>query len=104
MNDTDFKNTLIKALQLDKTPMADKPTVLSTLLKSNIYIEYTSLFTRREWNTYSAFLHIQVPVENYELMKKVNRNFYRLQLKFSAGRMIIFSQILRLVLLSQNMK
>ncbi len=70
MNDTDFKNTLIKALQLDKTPMADKPTVLSTLLKSNIYIEYTSLFTRREWNTYSAFLHIQVPVENYELMKK----------------------------------
>ena len=70
MNDIDFRNTLIKALELDRTPMADKQKVLSTLLKSNTYIEYTSIFTRREWNTYCAYLHIQVPVENYELMKK----------------------------------
>lgn len=70
MNDIDFRNTLIKALELDRTPMADKQKVLSTLLKSNTYIEYTSIFTRREWNTYCAYLHIQVPVENYELMKR----------------------------------
>lgn len=69
MNDIDFKNTLIKALELDKSPMIDKAEILSTLLKSNAYIEYTGLFTYREWNTYRAYLHIQVPVENYELIK-----------------------------------
>lgn len=70
MNDIDFRNTLIKAIELDSRPMSDKPKILSTLLKSNTYIEYTSIFTRREWNTYCAFLHIQVPVEGYELIKR----------------------------------
>lgn len=70
MNDIDFRNTLVKALELDITPISEKPKVLSTLLKSNTYIEYTSIFTRREWDTYCAILHIQVPVENYELIKK----------------------------------
>ena len=70
MNDVDFRNTLIKALELDSHPMRDKAQILSTLLKSNTYIEYTSIFTRREWNTYCAFLHIQVPVESYEMMKR----------------------------------
>lgn len=73
MNDTDFRNTLIKALQLDSSPMADKARVLSTLQKSNTYIEYTSIFTRREWNTYCAILHIQVPAEDYELIKRSER-------------------------------
>ena len=70
MNDIDFRNTLIKALELDSHSMKDKTQILSALLKSNTYIEYTSIFTRREWNTYCAFLHIQVPVENYEMMKR----------------------------------
>ena len=70
MNDIDFRNTLIKAIELDSHPMADKARILSALLKSNTYIEYTSIFTRREWNTYCAFLHIQVPVESYELIKR----------------------------------
>ncbi len=70
MNDIDFRNTLVKALELDKPPMSDKAKILSALLKSNTYIEYTSIFTRREWNTYCAYLHIQVPVESYELIKK----------------------------------
>ncbi len=70
MNDIDFRNTLIKALELDSHFMKDKPQILSALLKSNTYIEYTSIFTRREWNTYCAFLHIQVPVENYEMVKR----------------------------------
>ena len=69
MNDIDFRNTLIKAIKLDNHPMMNKTKILEVLLKSNTYIEYTSLFTRREWNTYCAFLHIQVPVENYELIK-----------------------------------
>lgn len=70
MNDLDFRNTLIKALELDRHPMIEKADILSTLLKSNTYIEYTGIFTRREWNTYCAILHIQVPVEKYEMMKK----------------------------------
>lgn len=70
MNDVDFRNTLIKALELDSHQMKDKANVLSALLKSNIYIEYTSIFTRREWNTFCAFLHVQVPVESYEMMKR----------------------------------
>ena len=70
MNDIDFRNTLVKALALDKVPFPEKDKVLSILLRSNTYIEYTGIFTRREWNTYCAILHIQVPVENYELIKK----------------------------------
>lgn len=48
--------------------------MISALLKSNTYIEYTSIFTRQEWNTYSAILHIQVPVENYELIKQSEKS------------------------------
>ena len=74
MNDIDFRNTLVKALELDRTtPISEKTKVLSTLLKSNTYIEYTSIFTRQEWDTYCAILHIQVPVENYELIKKAEK-------------------------------
>ena len=75
MNDIDFRNTLVKALELDRTtPISEKSKVLSALLKSNTYIEYTSIFTRQEWDTYCAILHIQVPVENYELIKNANCN------------------------------
>lgn len=66
MNDIDLKNTLIKALELDTYELDNKQKILSGLLKSNFYIEYTSIFTRREWNTYCAVLHIQVPVGFYK--------------------------------------
>ena len=39
MNDIDFRNTLIKAIELDSHPMADKARILSALLKSNTYID-----------------------------------------------------------------
>lgn len=70
MNDLDFRNTLISALKIDRYPMLEKADVLTTLLKSNTYIEYTGIFTQREWNTYCAILHIQVPVEKYEMMQR----------------------------------
>lgn len=89
MNDTDFRNTLIKALQLDSSPMADKARVLSTLQKSNTYIEYTSIFTRREWNTYCAILHIQVPAEDYELIKRSERPILSV-----AGRILVGKEII----------
>ncbi len=76
MNDVDFRNTLIKALELDHSFLTDKAKVLSTLQKSNTYIEYSSIFTRREWNTYCAYLHIQVPVENYELIKRNEKKIF----------------------------
>lgn len=69
MNDIDFKNTLIKAVELDKTFLTGKSKFISTLSKSNVYIEYTSLFTYKEWDTYCAILHIQVPVTEYEYVK-----------------------------------
>ena len=76
MNDLDFRNTLVKALELDDASFPQKKVVLSTLLKCNLYIEYTSLFTRREWNTYCAVLHIQVPVEHYELFKEAEQKIF----------------------------
>lgn len=69
MNDNDFKNTLIKTIELDSAVVADKDKLLSILTKSNIYIEYTSLFTYKEWNTFCAILHIQVPVNDYESVR-----------------------------------
>ena len=38
MNDIDFRNTLIKAIELDSHPMVNKPKILAALLKSNTYI------------------------------------------------------------------
>ncbi len=73
MNDETFKNTLIKAIELDPTTFAYRTNLCSTLLKSNVYIEYTSLFTRIEWNTYCAILHIQAPVDKYEFIKTKER-------------------------------
>ena len=51
MNDLDFKNTLIKALELDKNIIIGKQEIILALSKSNMYIEYTGLFTYKEWNT-----------------------------------------------------
>ena len=54
MNDSDFKNTLIKALELDKKITSGKKEIILALSKSNMYIEYSGLFTYKEWNTYCA--------------------------------------------------
>ncbi|MEC5270310.1 abortive infection family protein [Heyndrickxia coagulans] len=55
-----FKITLIKVWE-SKYPELYK--VTKALNRSNVFIEYTSLFTRREWNTYCAILHIKAPFE-----------------------------------------
>lgn len=78
MNDIDFRNTLVKALEMDNvTPILEKTKVLSTLLKSNTYIEYTSIFTHQEWDTYCAILHIQVPIGDYELIKSSEKSILK---------------------------
>jgi HEPN domain-containing protein len=66
MNDIDFKTTLIKAIRLDSTKFSEKDRMVRVLEKSNVFFEYTGIFTRIEWNTYCAILHIQVPVDDYE--------------------------------------
>lgn len=43
------------------------------LPNSNLYIEETGIFTRREWNTYCSVLHIQVPIEKQEAFIKEQR-------------------------------
>lgn len=68
MNDKDFKITLVKALENKCENDSGFRTnemwsVVMTLPSSNLYIEETSIFTRREWNTYCSILHIQVPIE-----------------------------------------
>ena len=81
MNDIDFKLTLIKAVELDKTLVLGKEKLISILSKSNIYIEYTSLFTYKEWNTYCAILHIQAPVDKFEDIKLKEKYIFDLDTK-----------------------
>jgi HEPN domain-containing protein len=71
MNDNDFKLTLTKALQhrceIDDGFRTDNMwSAVMTLPSSNLYVEETSIFTHREWNTYCSILHIQVPIEKQE--------------------------------------
>ena len=71
MNDNDFKITLVKALEhrceIDAKFKTDNMwSVVMTIPHSNLYIEETGIFTRREWNTYCSILHIQVPIERQE--------------------------------------
>lgn len=76
MNDLDFKNTLIKALEQESKTAAvashaDKLLeVILTLPRTNLYVEETGIFTRIEWNTYCSILHIQVPLTKRDAFLK----------------------------------
>ena len=48
----------------------DMWSVVMTLPNTNLYIEETGIFTRREWNTYCSILHIQVPIEKQAAFTK----------------------------------
>lgn len=74
MTDQELKNTLIKSIEVTvTTPYIDTYELLRTLKKSNIYIEYTSIYTRTTWDTYCAVLHVQVPIDDY---KEINQKNY----------------------------
>lgn len=74
MTDQELKNTLIKSIEVTvTTPYIDTYELLRILKKSNIYIEYTSIYTRTTWDTYCAVLHVQVPIDDY---KEINQRNY----------------------------
>ena len=75
MNDLDFKITLSKALerQFAKNRIElndDFIDIYTTLPICGLYIEYTGIFTRSEWNTYRAVLHLQIPLRLIDLYEK----------------------------------
>jgi hypothetical protein len=75
MNEKDFKLTLSKTLERnyikDKSKYnEDFIDVYTTLPDCGIYIEYTGIFTRTEWNTYRAILHLQVPLSRLDVFEK----------------------------------
>lgn len=54
-----------------------------------MYIEYTGLFTYKEWNTYCAILHIHVMVDKFELIKSNEKLIFDFAKKFSESKKII---------------
>ncbi len=79
MNDQNFKITLIKALEKeinnirdpkqDPKQKEDLRTVVFTLPNCNVYLEETSIFTYREWNTYRTILHIHAPINKLDIFE-----------------------------------
>ncbi|AVX19623.1 Abortive infection C-terminus [Carboxydocella sporoproducens DSM 16521] len=70
-----FKTTLLKVWENEYT---DSFGVSRALNKSHIYFEYTSIFTRREWNTYSAILHIRTPYDNIKVLEENKDKIFRI--------------------------
>lgn len=75
MNDKDFKITLIKALEKGINDISDPKqkealrTVAFTLPTCNVYLEETSIFTYREWDTYRTILHIHAPINKLDIFE-----------------------------------
>ena len=72
MNDTDFKITLIKALEQKadtdwKFGTDNMWKVIMALPRCNVYLEETYIYTYTDWNTYCTVLHIQAPIEMQDI-------------------------------------
>lgn len=76
MNEQTLKHNFIKLFEHEMDPFNDDDyKVLDILKKSEMYIEYTSIFTRIEWDTYIAILHIQTKLDNFYLLEKYKSKF-----------------------------
>lgn len=73
INESSFKSTLLKVWE-NRFPEQYK--VTKALSKSNIFFEYTSLFSRREWNTYSAIIHIRAPFEYINVLEEHKKEIF----------------------------
>lgn len=78
MNDIDFKNTMVASLKTDTFRISNKLEITSALESSNLYIEYTGIFTRIEWNTFCAVLHLQVDLKYYDLCVQTKKEILSL--------------------------
>jgi HEPN domain-containing protein len=81
MNERDLKNTIQKKMRLENEKSKyDFPQEIEEIITSmnncEIWIEETSVFSKREWNTYSAILHIKVPLEKEEIFKKHSKEIW----------------------------
>lgn len=78
VDENNFKLTLSKALERaylkDKLWFAeDFIDVYTTLPSCGLYFEYTGIFTRTEWNTFRAVMHIQVPLAKINIFEKYQK-------------------------------
>ena len=75
MNENDFKISLGKVLEREYLKKEaslgiDFIDVYTALPDCNLSIEYTGIFTRREWNTYRAVLHLQCRLDKIDVFEK----------------------------------
>lgn len=75
MNEKNFKLTLSKVLERKYIKNKNKYKedfidVYTTIPDCGLYIEYTGIFTRTEWNTFRAILHLQVPLNRLDVFEK----------------------------------
>lgn len=75
INELNLKNTLIKVWE-SKYPKLFN--VTKALKHSNIFIEYTSIFSRREWNTFSAILHVKAPLQYNEVLEQHKKEIFNI--------------------------
>lgn len=74
LDENEIKKTIIDVLYQNSDPFeTSNIAVLDALRKSELYIEYTSMFTRKEWNTYAAILHIKAHTSDLKTLES-NKN------------------------------
>lgn len=82
MNERDFRLTLSKTLERkyvkNKTLYGeDFIDVYTTIPNCGLYIEYTSIYTRTEWDTYRAILHLQVSLNRIDVFEKYHKEILK---------------------------
>lgn len=70
MDEKALKNTFIKAWDYNDPFEVD---VLKALKRSEMYIEYTSIYSKIQWNTFSAIFHIKAFVDDLHILES-NKN------------------------------
>lgn len=75
MNEQTLKQNFIKLFEYELDPFSDDLFVVDILKKSEMYIEYTSTYTRIQWDTYIAILHIQTKLDNFQILEKYKKIF-----------------------------
>ena len=78
MNENDFKISLGKILErryINSKPKltVDFIDVYTALPDCGLYFDYTGLFTRVEWNTYQAILHLKCPLSKLDVLEKYHK-------------------------------
>lgn len=78
MDERYFKLTLSKTLEREYIKKENRYTedfidIYTTIPNCKLYIEYTGIFTRTEWNTYRAILHLQVPLSKLDVFEKYQK-------------------------------